>query len=403
MNRDVKHSTFGDELMLLYGRARLSQREFAHLVGVSSVALRKWESGESCPKAESLKRVIEILLRQGVFSLGEERPEAMHLWELANRRGLKVPFDEVWFSTVAVVSRTDPVPGTTGQPTDQGEEENLIVPPTSSDVSDTHRTVPDMPYRHQSEAVRIVPDTDTGSTPYKTRGRRKGLLALLIALVILTIIGGSAGALFFYVRGHATDPAYPGYLSGHGTLLFFDPLSQERGSEWSSYSINGTGGACQFIGGAYHASQQQTKYLQWCPTRRTFDNFAFEVQLTITRGNCGGVIFRIENLEHYYYFGVCQNGRSGLRKYVSLSDSDSQLLYITNNPAIHAGLGHQNTIAVIASGSTMTFYVNEQEIAHVWDSSYTVGQVALVAGPYQGGFGDDVTDVAYRNARLWTL
>jgi len=60
MNKDVKLPTFGNELMMLYGRANLSQREFVSLVGISSVALRKWESGESCPKAESLKRVIEI-------------------------------------------------------------------------------------------------------------------------------------------------------------------------------------------------------------------------------------------------------------------------------------------------------------------------------------------------------
>src|SRR5262249_47608487 len=100
MNKDVRLSTFGNELMMLYGRANLSQREFARLVGVSSVALRKWESGESCPKAESLKRVIEILLSQGVFSKGEEQAEAMHLWELANRKGLKVPFDEAWFRGV---------------------------------------------------------------------------------------------------------------------------------------------------------------------------------------------------------------------------------------------------------------------------------------------------------------
>ena len=47
---------------------------------------------------------------------------------------------------------------------------------------------------------------------------RKRLLLSLIALVILIIIG-SAGAIFLYIRDHATnDQAYPGYLPGHGTL-----------------------------------------------------------------------------------------------------------------------------------------------------------------------------------------
>ena len=97
MNRDVKLSTFGTELMLLYGRINLSQGEFATSVGISPSALRRWESDTSSPKAESLKRVIETLLSKGAFSQGEEQVEAMHLWELANKKGLKVPFDEVWF------------------------------------------------------------------------------------------------------------------------------------------------------------------------------------------------------------------------------------------------------------------------------------------------------------------
>jgi len=97
MNKDVKHVAFGNQLMLLYGRAKLSQSEFASLVGFSSVAVRKWESGESCPKAESLKRVIEILMSKRAFS---EQTEAIQLWELANQRGLKVPFDSVWFREV---------------------------------------------------------------------------------------------------------------------------------------------------------------------------------------------------------------------------------------------------------------------------------------------------------------
>src|SRR5215469_4295842 len=100
VNNISKHSMFGNELMMLYGRVNLLQGQFASLVGVSSVALRKWESGASCPKAESLKRVIEILISKGAFTQGEEQAEAMHLWALANQKGLKVPFDEVWFRDV---------------------------------------------------------------------------------------------------------------------------------------------------------------------------------------------------------------------------------------------------------------------------------------------------------------
>jgi len=50
----------------------------------------------------------------------------------------------------------------------------------------------------------------------------------------------------------------------------------------------------------------------------------------------------------------------------------------------------------------MTFYVNEQQIDQVQDSSYTLGNIALIANPSYFN-GRHATDVAYSNARLWTL
>jgi hypothetical protein len=64
-------------------------------------------------------------------------------------------------------------------------------------------------------------------------------------------------------------------------------------------------------------------------------------------------------------------------------------------------LGQQNKIAVVANGSMMTFYVNEQQINQAQDSSYTSGKIALIANPYPSG--GHATEVVYRNARLWIL
>jgi DNA-binding XRE family transcriptional regulator len=426
MYDNTRYSTFGNELMMLYGRSNLSQGEFARLVGISSVALRKWESGESCPKAESLKRVIETLLSKGAFSQGEEQAEAMHLWELANKKGLKVPFDEAWFKGVmqgqasagedrigarhdpyspCPVPRADPVPTRSGAV--QGEEENLTVPP-SSDGGDAHLTTLDTNLRTKKESV----GTDSlALAPTKTRGRRKRLL--LIALVILTIIG-SAGALLFYARNHtitevnngsreqaskiATDQAYPGYLSRHGTLAFFDPLSQEGGSKWSSRT-GSYGSACRFTGGAYHASQSRLGAFRSCAANGIFSNFAFEVQLTIIQGDCGGMLFRNDIEEHFYYFHICQDGAYRVLSYVSDSGSSAKILQDSSSLTIHIGLGQHNKIAIVANGSTLTFYVNEQQIDQEQDSSSTSGTISLIANPRYG----NVTDVAYRNARLWTL
>ena len=86
-------------------------------------------------------------------------------------------------------------------------------------------------------------------------------------------------------------------------------------------------------------------------------------------------------------------------KYIDNSGANETMLWTGWSPAIHTGLGQQNTIAVVASGSTMTFYANEQQIAQVQDSSYTSGSIGLIADPALR----HPTEVVYRNARLWTL
>jgi hypothetical protein len=233
------------------------------------------------------------------------------------------------------------------------------------------------------------------------------LVPILITLVLLTIIG-SVGTLFFQARNSTTQAnktdshqAYPGYLPGKGTLAFFDPLSQKDGSKWESYSANGNGGGCQFTGGAYHVSQQPNGYFAWCFTTEIFSNFALEVQLTITQGDCGGMLFRFDSNGHYYKFHICENGTYQVSKYVDNIGHHAETLFFGSSSAIHTGLDRQNKMAVVSNGSTMIFYVNEQQIDQEQDSNDTSGKIALIADPYYSD--GRATDVAYSNARLWTL
>src|SRR5579862_2197848 len=187
---------------------------------------------------------------------------------------------------------------------------------------------------------------------------------LLVALVILVIIS-SVTAVGVYqnhvnqvnasatvvANHHATSTvqanatataqvsAYPSYLSGHGVLAFFDPLSQASGSKWRLFN-NAQGGACQFVGGAYHVSQLPTGYYNWCHPDETFSDFAFEVQATITQGDCGGMVFR-ENGDglQLYYYAICVDGAYGLLKYSS--HSSVNVLQSRKSSAIHNGLGQQ--------------------------------------------------------------
>ena len=249
---------------------------------------------------------------------------------------------------------------------------------------------------------------------------------ILIAVIVLFIISSTVGMGIYQINQRnisvtATEQAnatatvqtqvaatvlaiasnpYPSYLTGNGMPAFADPLSQENESKWSS-STNSDGGACQFTGGAYHVSQQTNNYFYSCAANGTFSNFAFEVKMTIIQGNCGGTTFRNDNNGHFYYFDVCQDGNYRITRYFGYSGSSTTGLGSGRSLAIHTGLGQRNKIAVVADGSTMAFYVNEQQINHVQDDNYPSGIIGLIASPYyQTG---SATDVAYSNAKLWTL
>jgi eukaryotic-like serine/threonine-protein kinase len=236
------------------------------------------------------------------------------------------------------------------------------------------------------------------------------IVALILLLIMSSIVGvgvyqnymyqvnATAAASTSEANETAKAQAYPSYLPGKGTLAFADPLSQESGSQWSAYS-NNSGQACQFNGGAYHVSEQQHNVNMDCRARGAFSDFAFEVQLVIVQGDCGGMSIRENGQGQFYNLWICQNGRYEVVKYTNYSGSDAKTLRDSSSSAINPGLGQQNKVAVEASGSIMTFYVNEQQIDQEQDSSYTSGWIGLLADTQVG----NVTDVAYSNARLWKL
>jgi hypothetical protein len=182
-----------------------------------------------------------------------------------------------------------------------------------------------------------------------------------------------------------------------GTLAFVDPLSQPKA--WSSGS-NTNGGKCKFVNGAYQISQSQPNMFFHCNNKNVqYSDFAFEVKMTITQGDCGGVMIRNDvSAGKDYNFRVCQNGYYYFFKYASKSASDSTALTSGNSSAINQGTGQANTIAIVANGSNFDLYVNGQKIDSAGDSDYSQGTVDFLA--WDRG---NVTTVTYQDARLWTI
>ncbi len=189
------------------------------------------------------------------------------------------------------------------------------------------------------------------------------------------------------------------YLPGSGMLALYDPLNDNnRGYQWDS--VTNSSGTCLFTGEDYDVSSSQKHFAFSCTAEATdFSNFAFEAQMQILKGDCGGLIFRADaNSGKLYFFEVCQDGTYSLSLYRSFSGATAKTLVSAFSTAIATGLNQTNVLAIVAQGSTLDLYVNNQKIDSVSDGTYSHGQIALAADAF-----NDPTEVAFNNAKVWTL
>src|SRR5712691_1498599 len=84
-----------------------------------------------------------------------------------------------------------------------------------------------------------------------------------------------------------------------------DPLSKNDIYKWQEYTDPG-GFGCIITGGSYHIYLQPYANLVCIAEYTNFSNFAYQVQMTIIRGESGGIVFRVVdfNTSKFYYFYI---------------------------------------------------------------------------------------------------
>jgi eukaryotic-like serine/threonine-protein kinase len=182
------------------------------------------------------------------------------------------------------------------------------------------------------------------------------------------------------------------------TLLLNDPLSDDsQGNQWEQDS-DGLGN-CTFQEGTYHVSISQQGRFHTCIARAShFSSFTYEVQMTIIKGDCGGLIFRRSGPK-FYYFRICIDGSYALIRYaVDALSPRNVLLQSGTGSAFKIVLNVTNLVAVVARGSKLDFYIDRHLIVSVSDTSYIQGQVGLLAK-------DEMhpTEVVFTNAKVWAF
>lgn len=186
------------------------------------------------------------------------------------------------------------------------------------------------------------------------------------------------------------------YPPGGGRLVLYTPLSDEHNSiGWE------TGIHCTFRSGAYHVVSQNPRFFDHCSNGISYSDFTLEVEMTIVAGDQGGLLFRGADIDNnkYYLFQVSTTGIYALFAYTGGDQTEE----LTRGVALNyeRGLGQTNLLALVARGSSLTLYLNHEQVVQITDGRYRSGQLALLSVPLADG--GQPTEVAYRNLKVWTF
>jgi len=263
---------------------------------------------------------------------------------------------------------------------------------------------PVYPYNAQIQPPPLLPKP-------QQRGPNVGIL-IGVALLVLVLVG--AGIFVFVRLGQNQPPAlatptavqttptittaqnpYPPHT---GTLVLDDPMQDNsKGNKWDESTLSGVG-TCGFAGGTYHIKVMKTGLI--CnpeASNLVFSNLAFEAKVTILQGDAEGIDIRIDQTKGTgYLFSIDTQGNFVLTR--NDSSSQGKTLSSGSHGAINKGFNQPNLLAIVANGSTISVYVNNQFVASATDSMYTQGQIGVF-----GSSSNSSADVVVSDARVWTL
>lgn len=182
-----------------------------------------------------------------------------------------------------------------------------------------------------------------------------------------------------------------------GTPAFNDSLAGPNVNNWN-VGTGSSGESCAFTGGAFQISESQQNYNFICLAEgSSFSNFAFQVRMTMIKGDGGGMLFRGNGANYTdYEFLIQEDGTYSFS--VRLDKTHSHTLANGYSPNINTGLNQSNVLTVVARGHSFYLYVNGQYLVNASDSIYASGAIGLEASDVT-----KATEVAFQHAQVWTL
>jgi hypothetical protein len=161
-----------------------------------------------------------------------------------------------------------------------------------------------------------------------------------------------------------------------------------------------TGAGCAFTNDTYTATVTQKGFFLPCLAKHTnFGDFAYQVEMKISRGDAGGIVIRANAANtQSYLFVVDQDGTYSIYYYPGNAHQRAQTLTDGYSGYIESGLNRKNYLGVIASGTSLDFYINNKYITSVTDEHRSSGLIGVLANNYT-----NTTSVVYTQVKVWKL
>ena len=277
-----------------------------------------------------------------------------------------------------------------------------------------------------------APAPATAPPPPSVPRRRPPVVLIALLIVVVLLLAGGGGLLYFKIASsgqpqahasptaaaqHTTTAASPGVQDTttppaqtpqslydqvtQGAPVIDDPLLKNDTNNWDESTSSDGNNSCAFTGGAYHARAQLVNAYTLCVAQgSSFGNLAYQVQMTIIKGEFGGLVFRADSTQSKYYsFFIDRYGNYTLVTSVDNTGTKDYTLSKGISAFIRTGLNQVNTLTIIARGGNIYLYINQQFITSASDNSYHSGQI----GVFGGNVSQAPADVVFSRVQVWNV
>ena len=165
-------------------------------------------------------------------------------------------------------------------------------------------------------------------------------------------------------------------------VLFQDDFS-DTSSGWDR--VSDAEGINDYDNGEYRIFVNKANWYFWSNPGLNFSEVIIDVDGRKAGGgdeNDYGVICRYKDEQNFYFFTISSDGYYGISKFLNGEESFVGMDQLQLNTNVIKGGESVNHITAECNGSDLTLIVNGTTLADVQDSTFSSGDVGLIAGTY---------------------